>query len=297
MKKVIFTLLIVFTLVFVSCNSEKNYVVDSPNFFNITNSGEVSLTSDGFTSIEKLKEQFFIGIPVSIHSDVTVTLNVPDKISGKKVLGIDKSGFARLVCDGISLPSSIVKIGDGAFNNASVPLKNLPKSLKIIEDGAFYNLMSSVTVEIPEAVEQIGQAAFYDVKSVSINENNPNFKIEDNFILSSDGTVAVGFFGKRYYFNGNSFTIPNTVTVIGKGCYIHGKTVTIPVSVTEIKYGAFLDVDNLIYEGTVEEFNNIVKENDWSFFVGEVTCSDGKVSVTPLRRDPFDEKYYRHLPD
>ncbi len=65
--------------------------------------------------------------------------------------------------------------------------------------------------------------------------------------------------------------------------YIALKTITIPKTVKVIGISAFENCTNLttiVFEGTMEEWNNILKHNNWDLNTGDYTvyCSDGKIT-------------------
>lgn len=65
----------------------------------------------------------------------------------------------------ITIPSTVTKIGEGAFAHLGITSITLPSSLKEIADYLFYNTDGDVrllkAVTIPASVEKIGKAAFY----------------------------------------------------------------------------------------------------------------------------------------
>ena len=89
----------------------------------------------------------------------------------------------------------------------------------------------------------------------------------------------------KYTFGGAKFpvcVIPNNVVSIGYGAFNKSKnlhTITIPVSVKSMDAYAFYSCKSLstiIYEGTVEQWQQIVKHKKWSKGIGSfvVECVD-----------------------
>ena len=57
-----------------------------------------------------------------------------------------------------------------------------------------------------------------------------------------------------------------------------------PNTIVEIKEYAFnncTSLENLIFKGTKEEFNSILKEENWNYnsLFTKVTCDDGEVEI------------------
>ena len=71
-------------------------------------------------------------------STETDTLNIPETYKGKAVTEIADNGFSRNNnWTSISIPKSVVKIGDSAFKNCSATITIDPGSLKTIDRQAF----------------------------------------------------------------------------------------------------------------------------------------------------------------
>lgn len=61
-------------------------------------------------------------------------------------------------------------------------------------------------------------------------------------------------------------------------------TITLPNTITEIGRAISEDIQNLTFQGTMEEWNNINKDVEWnlsgySAIISVVHCSDGDVAV------------------
>ena len=167
----------------------------------------------------------------------------------------------------------------------------LPRSLKIIGEGAFYNC------SIPGGIgwydvgnlTYIGDYAFYGCQS-------PWFTTLDvagnatNSIGVTDIPNGVTYIGSYAFYNCGAMigvTIPDSVQTIGD-CAFQGCSgivqVVIPKSVVYISAHAFADctkLTTLIFEGTMEEWNNIAKELGWNknMPATKVICSDGTISL------------------
>ena len=85
----------------------------------------------------------------------------------------------------------------------------------------------------------------------------------------------------------DSIVLPNSVTIIVGGTFPECRSltsITIPNSVVEIGGWAFAMCDNLLvinFEGTVEQWNAIIKEDTWTeeSSITTVQCTDGQVAI------------------
>lgn len=176
----------------------------------------------------------------------------------------------------VVLPETLTAIGDGAFANASIekikfngaaiteiPARaftgskinsiELPASVSIIGDYAFFGAKKLANVNL-ENVVQIGDYAFYDTKLMTLD-------------LTSAKSVGVFAFAASEEATYNEVSIP-VVETIGKFAFLGGleTTVALPQSVKEIGIGAFASSKNLVAITFATETDEIVTTNG-TFFV------------------------------
>lgn len=176
----------------------------------------------------------------------------------------------------VVLPETLTVIGDGAFANASIekikfngaaiteiPARaftgskinsiELPASVSIIGDYAFFGAKKLATVNL-ENVLQIGDYAFYDTALTALD-------------LASAKSVGAFAFAASEEATYNEVTIP-AVETIGKFAFLGGleATVALPQSVKEIGIGAFASSKNLVAITFATETDEIVTTNG-TFFV------------------------------
>ena len=138
----------------------------------------------------------------------------------------------------------------------------IPSSLKSVTItggdilwGAFYGCIGLSSIAIPNSVTSIGGSAFRGCTGLtSITIPNSVTSIGDRAFSRCTGL--------------SSITIPNSVTSIGDRAF-YGCTgltsITIPNSVTYIGEWAFADCGTfeILFEGTQEEWEKIIKSYDW----------------------------------
>lgn len=158
----------------------------------------------------------------------------------------------------VSLPKSLIKIGDKAFADCdsltTVTIAE-PSNLTTIGASAFYFDASLTTINIPDSVTTIGSGAFKDCRALALNAATLpsgltaiNDSIFENCLKMTgsltipDGVTSIG--DKAFYRceEMTSVTIPANVASIGseafRGCW-ELTSVTIPDGVTSIGASAF----------------------------------------------------------
>ena len=156
---------------------------------------------------------------------------------------------------------------------------------------------NALTITIPSSVKKIGEGAFYTNKMKSlIFEEGSNLEIigEKAFCYSGIQTIILppsvrvieeGAFSYCQVLESISFENGTHLERIEKdafrGCY-QLDSISIPLSVKFIGIGAFRGtLDDIYYEGTLEEWEKIVKEQGWlsTSFSVEIHCIDQTIVI------------------
>lgn len=160
--------------------------------------------------------------------------------------------YAFYNCEGltsINIPAGVKSIGDYAFNGCDgLTSINIPASVKSIGDYAFSGIKIS-TIDVPAKVNSIGKGAFLLIPNVKYfgkatgkpwGARSVNGYNEDGLIYS-DKTKKV-LLACIYSYSSQNLLIPNTVTHINERAFFgcrNIKRIEIPSGVTNIGEGAF----------------------------------------------------------
>ena len=172
----------------------------------------------------------------------------------------------------VTIGNNVVNIGDFAFSECR-GLTNIiiPNSVTRIGERTFESCSGLTSIEIPDNVTSLGEYAFFccsGLKSVTIG----------------NGITSIG--EKTFYgcVELTTITIPDGIISIGYSAFedCNLTSITIPVSVTNIEGRAFWGYRNLksiTYEGTIAEWEKIVRGDNWNNSKLVVHCTDGDINI------------------
>jgi len=125
----------------------------------------------------------------------------------------------------VAIPDTVTKIEKGAFANHSISSVTIPDSVVEIGEYAFCSCESLVEVNIPDSLINIGQGAFLGCHE----------------LIDSNGFVIVNSILFDYFGKEEHVAIPEGVTTISVSAFANAKivTVTLPSTVTHIGREAF----------------------------------------------------------
>ena len=247
----------------------------------------------------------------AFYFDAEITsIIIPDSVTS---IG-DYAFFECTSLTSIVIGDSVTSIGDYAFAICDLITVTIPDSVTSIGEAAFLGCISLTSVVIGESVTSISDSAFIfnpsiievinksslDIVAGSssngyiasnakyiVTDGSPSgIKIEGDYVFYDNGTdvYLVKYLGsetevtlpeydggKEYGVYGRAFDIvDNAIT-----------TMNIPASVTIFDEYAFYNcssLTNINFEGTIEQWNDIVKNSYWDYTLEEYTisCTDGE---------------------
>lgn len=178
-----------------------------------------------------------------------------------------RGAFARKDIKTITIPDSIIEIGQNTFNNCR-DLEEInissTSNLQIIGRNAFSGCSNLRSIYIPTNVNEIGDSAFNNCGALEffiVAEDNLYYtSINGHLILKDNLELIKGV---------NNAIIPDGITKIHQAAFrrINNlETLTIPLSVKEIDNYIISDstITTINYLGTETMWNEIVKGNLWN---------------------------------
>ena len=231
----------------------------------------------------------------------TVTDNeivIPSTFEGKPVGSIGRNVFASPKLTSVTIPDSIINIGEGAFSGCSgLTVITIPGSVKYIGEKAFDG--SGLTaITIPDSVTTIGKYAFNACEGLtSATIGKGVTSISEGMFESCSNLTSVTLpdkltsIGDRVFENCNklnNITIPEKVTSIGFLAFGSCKkltSITVPDSVTDMANSVFSACESLT---SVTLSQNITVIGDDAFWhcgsLTEIVIPD---KVTSIGRTAF----------
>ena len=153
----------------------------------------------------------------------------------------------RLIADGsfagchslrqITIPNSVISIGNGAFCKTSIISINIPNSVTFIGDYAFGVCVDLKSIKLPNKIKSIGDKIFYSCYSL-------------NSITIPDSVENIGIRAFHHCIALTSIKLGKNMTNIGDYAFnecISLQSVTIPNSLISIGREAFADCSSLSY--------------------------------------------------
>ena len=230
-----------------------------------------------------------------------VLLNFPDGtklVISDDVEYIGIASFAFTTLEEVVIPDSVTKIGYGAFMYCQIKQIHIPKSVIELGTNLEYEgeyLLAPIIAGCP------------NLESITVSEENPVYKAEDNVLFSKDGKKLLIYANKK---GDTSYTIPygveeisplafiactnlinieipDTVQTIGLSCFLMCtalESITLPEGITEIPDSAFSDCSSL---KTVNLPSTLVSIGDSAFAYTEVSSITFPDSLTSIGERAF----------
>ncbi len=256
-------------------------------------------------------EIYALWIPAGLNIDesgkVTSSIGVSGEIvipavyHGKAVTEIAGNAFydssAKKGADitKVTIPSSVTKIGKGAFQGcSSLTSADIKANITELSEGAFSGCESLSDVTLPDSLTTIGNSALKGTALTSVNLKNVtsigNSAFEGCKSLSSITMDKVTVIGSSAFSNTalTSFTVPSGVTKIDSGVFANCSklsSITFDGAITEIGDNAFQNCTGL----TAVSVPDSVTALDAKAFAGCAGLSSVSIGsgITTIASDTF----------
>ncbi len=108
------------------------------------------------------------GVKLTGYNGQLTEIVLPNSIMGEAVKAIGNSVFAGTSITAVTLPASVVTVGEDAFNGcAALASVKLGEGITSIGRSAFRNCKSLVSIVIPDQVVSVGEYAFADCEKLA----------------------------------------------------------------------------------------------------------------------------------
>ena len=193
--------------------------------------------------------------------------------------------FNKWSITSVSLPSTLVTIGNNCFQNAKITNIKLPEGLKKLGHNNFPATLTSLA--IPKNIKEFfvdNVVGCRDLKEITVDENNKYYKAKDGVLYNSDMTEILFCPNAKI----GKIIIPNTVSRIGDYCFANCKSLDMIVIPTSVK-----EIGNCAFQGVlIKKLNirNSVKSIGYLCFYGAVVSEEFKFSnqVTTIPHNAFN---------
>ena len=215
------------------------------------------------------------GYVITGYHGCDVTVNIPERIDHKRVVGIEKEAFRGCrTIKRLRLPEGVTMIGERAFQDcAALHDVSLPVSLKKIGNSAFFNCTALEKVELPSRLEEIGDFAFEccasleyieipssvqqigrnplmtctGLQEIHVAKDNARYAVAEGALLDRKNRELICFPAGREVEKGR-LELPDEVECIGYGAVAdcgHIRSANLPEGLRRVGMYAFADCPNL----------------------------------------------------
>lgn len=246
-----------------------------------------------------------------IDNDISGEVVIPETIGGYTVTAIEGT-FVDTAVTSVVIPDTVKTIGSDTFMNSKVEKIDLGNGVTTIYDNAFTYAPELVEINIPASVELIVEPMAREcpkLQNITVDGNNKNYVSVDGVLYRRQTYFDENGLGLLQYPTGRTdthFKIPGNAYCIHEGAFFGAYNLTsldFPKNLMQIYPEAFggvlqgdLNITDIYYPGTEEEWNSIViEENNDILSQAEIhldypiyytyTVTNGKAKIVEV--DPF----------
>lgn len=152
---------------------------------------------------------------------------IPSKVNGKKIDQIWTSGFEDASgLTGISIPSSIGRLGTAAFEGTGLTNVVIPDTVQQVDPAVFQNCTKLVSVKLPAGLAEIDQYMFANCISLQ-------------YVDMPDSITKINIYAFHNCTSLTSLALPKNLSSLSVGCFdkcINLQHVVVPTSVVSFPY-------------------------------------------------------------
>lgn len=166
---------------------------------------------------------------------------IPEYIDGYPVVEIGEFAFEGMGFTNIIIPNTVTKIGMGAFFDNPIVNINIPTSVTSIDSSAFGNCNN--------------------LTNIIVDTNNSSYCSIDGVLYSKNKDTIIKYPQAK---TNESYSIPNTVTIIGDSAFAHSelRNIILPDKLKIIENFAF---DNCINLTAINLTNSLEEIGNYAF--------------------------------
>lgn len=149
-------------------------------------------------------------VTITGYTGSATEISIPSEIDGYPVTNIGHNAFSNcyeIGIESITIPSTVISIGDGAFEYSTVKNLILSEGIENIGDFAFSYCRSIESIKIPSSIKKIGYGAFWGC------DNLTNITI-------SEGVTNISYGAFRNCRNIEKIILPSTITNIENEAFL-----------------------------------------------------------------------------
>ncbi len=140
------------------------------------------------------------------------------------------------------IPNTVTDIAHSAFAYAKFTSVDIPDSVEVIGEDAFFNCQQLEEVSIPDSVKEIGDGAFsycYSIKGFEVESKNKHYSNDDYGVLFNKKMTKLINYPAAL--KKTAYIVPKDVTIIGNEAFALSnlQSITLPASLDIIEENAF----------------------------------------------------------
>ncbi|MCL2569836.1 MAG: leucine-rich repeat protein [Firmicutes bacterium] len=261
--------------------------------------------------------------PGQVPFQTDLIVNIPATINGFPVTTISNNAFLLSRVIEVTIPDTVISIGDLAFGHNQITTLVIPNSVTYIGFASFaYNHLTSV--QISDNLTSIGNSAFgvNNLTNIIIPDGVTiveDFAFGHNQLASVQLPDSLTHIG-NYAFHDNQLTsivIPETVTYIGEGAFISNQlaNVNLPDNLTHIGRLSFRhnQLTNIVIPDKITHIaaytfedneltsvhipNGVTDIEKWAFQYNQLTTITIPASVTYIAESAFAFNQFTQMPE